>query len=63
MSIVDLIIEYQNDYYKKHNRAVSMLILNKTNYNRLLSELEKDVIHNLHGMQLVINSKIDFKLI
>jgi len=63
MSIIETILEYQNDYYKRHNRAVSMLMLNKTTYNRLLSELEKDNINNLHGMQIIINSKCDLKLI
>lgn len=63
MYVIDTILDFQTEYYKKHRRAVSMLLLNKSTYKQLLRELELDVIGNLHGMQVIINSKHDIKLI
>jgi hypothetical protein len=63
MSIIDTIIDEQTVYYKKHKRAVSMLMLNKTTYSQLLRELDTDTLGNLHGMQIIINSKNNIKLI
>lgn len=63
MSVIGLIIDSQSEYYKTHKRPVSMLILDKPMYNKLLRELEKDSLYNLHGMQVIVNSKISFMLI
>lgn len=63
MSVIDTILDLQKDYYKKHKRAVSMLCLNKQTYGILLRELDTEYVNNLHGMQIVINSKTSLKLI
>ncbi len=63
MSIIETILECQSDYYKRHNRAVSLLMLNKDTYRKLLMELEKSHISNLHGMQIILNSKKNLELI
>ena len=63
MSVIDTILELQSTYYKRHKRAVSMLCVNKQTYNNFLKELDVDYINNLHGMQIVINSRTSLKLV
>lgn len=63
MSIIETILDLQNVYYLKHRRAVSMIYLNKDIYKKLLYELEVKDLGNLHGMQIIINSKHNIKLI
>ena len=56
LSVLDMILSMQSDYYKKYNRAVNTLTINLENYKYLVRELETDKIDNLHGMQIVINT-------
>jgi len=60
LSVLEIILNMQTDYYKKYNRAVSILMLNLEKYKYLTRELEVDKLDNLHGMKIVIsnNSKI-----
>ena len=46
LSVLDMILSMQSDYYKKYNRAVTTLVLN----------LEIEYLNDLHGMQIVIKS-------
>lgn len=56
LSVLDMILSMQSDYYKKYNRAVTTLVLNLENYKYLTRELEIEYLNDLHGMQIVIKS-------
>lgn len=55
LSVLDLILDMQSEYYAKYNRAVSMLIINLENYKYLMRELEQVDLDNLHGMKIIIS--------
>lgn len=56
LSVLEIILDLQSDYYKKYNRAVSTVVMNLENYKYLTRELEVERLDNLHGMQIVIRS-------
>lgn len=56
LSILELILEMQSDFYKKYNKAVSVLFINTEKLKYLLRELEVDSLDNLHGMKIIVTS-------
>lgn len=62
LSVLDMILYLQTEYYKKHERAVSAISMNKEHYKYLTRELNVKNLNNLHGMQIIISQSTNLKL-
>lgn len=56
LNVLEIILTLQTEYYKKHNRAVSIVIMSGQHYKQLTRELLVSDLNNLHGMRIMISS-------
>jgi hypothetical protein len=63
LSILDVILDMQLQFYQKYNMAVSLLFINSEKYRFLTKELESPDLDNLHGMKIIITKKTNIEML
>jgi hypothetical protein len=63
LSILDVILDMQLQFYQKYNMAVSLLFINSEKYRFLTKELEAPNLDNLHGMKIIITKKTNIEML
>jgi hypothetical protein len=62
LSVLEMILDLQVEFYKKYKKAVNILFINKYQYTYLMRDLEVNQLDNLHGMKIIIHNQRKIEL-
>jgi hypothetical protein len=62
LSVLEMILDLQVEFYKKYKKAVNILFINKYQYTYLMRDLEVNELDNLHGMKIIIHNQRKIEL-